>query len=139
MKIRTIIASVILLSIMACNRTEEVIASKYPNGTTLLVEHYQEVDGKKTLVKETRYYPNGQKEIEYELKYNKRNGLFKQWYATGEEWIEENYLNDIKHGEFTIFYPNGNINYTGFYNNGKPSGKWIFFDESGSMVSEKEY
>lgn len=137
--IKQIILVLAVLFMLSCNKTEEVIASRYPNGTTLKIEYYQNIDGKKELVKETRFYPNGQKEIEYELRNGKRNGLFQQWYATGEKWIVENYKDDIKNGDFTIYYSNGNINYTGEYLEGRPTGTWIFYDESGSMVSEKKY
>lgn len=140
MKTNVVLLIILVIAIFSsCNRTEEVIASQFPNGTTQLLQEFDIADGKRDLIKETRFYPNGQKEIEYELKNHMRNGKLTQWYATGEKWMEEMYVDNIKDGEFSIYYPNGKVNYTGFYIDGKPSGKWIFYDETGSMVSEKQY
>jgi antitoxin component YwqK of YwqJK toxin-antitoxin module len=129
----------IILIFTACNNTEEIVASKYPNGTTQLIEHYKKIGENSELVKTTRFYPNGQKEIVTEFKNGKRNGLQTVWYATGNVWTEENFKDDIKHGEFTVYYNSGIKNYAGEYYYGKPHGKWTFYDETGAFLSEKNY
>lgn len=43
----------------------------------------------------------------------------------------------LQHGAWKGFYPNGKLNFTGSFLNGKKDGVWIFFDESGKKFVEQ--
>jgi len=38
-----------------------------------------------------------------------------------------------------VKYPNGNIHYTGEYQNDEMVGVWSTFDEKGNLLTKKEY
>jgi antitoxin component YwqK of YwqJK toxin-antitoxin module len=88
------------------------------------------------VVGETRYYPNGQKEIEggYD-KEGKKTGLWTSWYPSGKVSKEENYLADKKNGRQRDFYESGKPNFESNYKNNIPDGDWIFYDGQGNKKS----
>ncbi len=118
---------------------EERVVSKYPTGLPAKIEFYAETDSGKVLVKETRFFYNGEKDAEGALVNHERNGLWKQWYENGTLWIEESYSDGVKNGDFTVYYPNGEKNYSGSYDLGVPTGEWKFWNEEGEILKEVKY
>lgn len=128
------------LAIASCESAlEERVVSKYPTGLPAKIEFYADTDSGKVLVKETRFFYNGEKDSEGGLINNERSGVWKQWYENGELWIEESYSAGQKHGEFTVYYPSGKKNYSGSYEFGVPTGEWKFWNESGEILKEVKY
>lgn len=133
-----LIAGLFILS--ACEPAlEERVTSKYPTGLPAKIEFYAKTDSAKVLVKETRFFSNGEKESEGAMKNNERHGIWTQWFENGQVWIEESYLEGFKNGDFTVYYPTGKKNYRGSYNYGTPIGQWKFWNEQGQIVKEVEY
>jgi uncharacterized protein len=120
-------------------KLEERVISKYPSGLPAKIEFYAESDSGKVLVKETRFFSNGEKDSEGAIKNNDRHGIWKQWYENGELWVEESYSEGVKNGEFTVYYPSGKKNYSGTYEYGVPAGQWKFWNEAGEIVKEVKY
>lgn len=67
------------------------------------------------LIMETGFYPDGKK----------------QFLFSGDERI----LN----GEYKIWFPNGQLNYSGAYKNNRKDGEFRMFDESGTLISQGVY
>ena len=67
------------------------------------------------LIMETGFYPDGEK----------------QFLFSGDERI----LN----GEYKIWFPNGQLNYSGAYKNNRKDGEFRMFDESGTLLSHGVY
>lgn len=91
-----------------------------------------------------------------------KNGVFVEYKIDGEK-IEWTFVNDIKHGEYRLYFSNGkikgignlengkhsgsykafNLNGTvrtiGEYENGKETGSWIFNDDEGNLAAEGNY
>ena len=75
----------------------------------------------------TTYFINGLINIEYYQINNKKNGIYKQYYQTGQLQEERNYVDDVLHGSYITYAINGNITSEYIYNNGKIHGifkKW---------------
>lgn len=53
--------------------------------------------------------------------------------------IEYDVVDGVRHGEFFIYYENGNFEIKGQMENGKNVGKWQYFYESGELESEGNY
>lgn len=49
---------------------------------------------------------------------------------------EGNLINDQKHGYWMGYYPNGNINYKGFYEKGIKTSCWTTFEEDGCVYEK---
>jgi antitoxin component YwqK of YwqJK toxin-antitoxin module len=45
----------------------------------------------------------------------------------------------LQHGTWKGYYPNGKLNYTGAFVNGKKDGIWVFYDESGKKFVEQVF
>ncbi len=135
--------SFLLLSVLfliACGEKPQVeLISKYPNGTPQKLQHVVWEKNKKLVVKEIRLFPNGEKEVEGEIKNGKRHGKWTYWHDNGKVWLEEFYKNGVKHGKMTEWYKSGEKNYEANFKNGIPDGKWIFWDGKGSKLKTMEY
>ena len=59
------------------------------------------------------------------------------YYPSGEIRFVQNYdvWGDLTN-EWLNFYKNGNLKQKGFYKNGKPYGKWTYYNEDGSISKE---
>ncbi len=83
------------------------------------------------IVKE--YYPlkEGEKiklKCEYKLRFDKKNGQYKEFYPNGNKIVECFYSEGKLNGEYIDYYPeNGNKCETYFYSKGKKNGKYIHY------------
>ena len=49
------------------------------------------------------------------------------------------YVNEVKHGDYEIFYFNGKTKIKGSYLNGKQNGTWTWYYENGNVESKVDY
>lgn len=67
------------------------------------------------------------------------NKYFKKWskngklvyYSTIKEDTQFGFINE---GPVNAWYDNGILDFTGQFTGGKPSGKWIYYDETGRQI-----
>jgi len=52
----------------------------------------------------------------------------------GTKWSEGEFINGKMEGSTTTYYSNGQIRYTGSFENGLKSGEWRFYDENGELL-----
>ena len=70
------------------------------------------------------YWPNGQKEQEWEYRDGKLHGTTTNWYENGQKWSETEFRDGKAHGQMIVWYKNGKKQREGAFRNGKPiSGK----------------
>ena len=122
---RIFLAITIFISIFSCSRNIiiEDIIEQYDDGGSKVVHYYQEKNnGEKVWIRETWFYQEGMKHLDGPIVNSKRNGEFKAYYKSGNVLSEGN--------------ENGNVNYEGFYKNGRECGIWKFYDEEGNMYNE---
>jgi len=140
---KKIILLAFVIMIFSCAKeikTETVVLSKYPDGTTLTEGIYKWRGNEKVKIKEISYFPSGVIEYEGELNYKQqKHGLWVYWYEDGTKWLEENYENNILHGKFTEWYLSGEKSYEGEYSDGIPAGTWTFWDADGNKSKELVY
>ena len=101
-----------------------------PEITNLSVEH------------STKYYSNGQKK--YEGSYVTYHPVFNHtsWYENGNKKSEGFYKGlHERYGEWKFWHNNGQLACTGIYEDEAEDmpGLWIFWDEEGNKVHEREY
>lgn len=134
-------SSLLVMFLCACSdNLEKKVVSVYPNGTPTQVNYLKEINGKAVVVKETRFYPNGEKSSEGEwTPQNQKTGEWTQWFMNGEKWIEENYENGSRDGSFVVWRENGEKEYEGEYKDDMPAGTWKFFDKKGNKQREIKY
>ncbi len=140
MRLLLISITFIALFFTACDEElEQQVVASYPNGKPMRVEFVKYIGDRKTVLKEARYFPNGNIETEGSLQAGKKNGLWLTYKNDGFKYLEENYKNDQLHGEFTMWYRSGSVNYQGEYFEGKPHGEWKFFKADGSATKRVVY
>ncbi len=130
------------LLLSACNEYDGSEVSSYylPDSVPKVVSYYKYVGNKKKVVKEIRYYINGQ--VEQEGNYDddgKMHGKWVYYFDDGKKQREINYEHGKKNGELIEYYRSGKKMYIAHYQNDIANGKWIVFDENGNKVSETEY
>lgn len=73
------------------------------------------------------------------MRNGERTGSWISYHPNGVIWSRSVYVDGVEHGPTEVFHDNGRTYYTGNYDHGKPSGKWIFFDANGVEVKRVEY
>ncbi len=89
----------------------------------------------------TEWYP-GKKSIKFQGgqdKLGNRDGKWTFYAENGTELSYTQFSGGKKDGYSLVKYPNGNIHYTGEYQNDEMVGVWSTFDEKGNLLTKKEY
>ena len=116
------------------------IISKYANGMPHKVNYYEYQGNTKIKRKVVRLFPDGdEEEVTNFNTQGLKHGLYLLKHPTANNWIEENYVNGIRHGNVKVWYMSGSIEYKGIYANGLPNGKWTFFYPNGSKQKTVVY
>ncbi|NTW34287.1 MAG: hypothetical protein HGB12_16990 [Bacteroidetes bacterium] len=123
----------------ACNKAKKVVEETYPDGSPKIEKYYSTEGDKKEMVREVRYYPNHQTEMDGEYKNNKRNGDWVYYYQNGNKWSEGSFIDGLDEGIRSVYYENGKKRYEGYYSKGNQKGIWKFWDESGVLQKEVDY
>lgn len=131
------IGVVCLMVVMAaCSSKNEVVKEKHGNGSPKTVFEYAS-DSSYT---HKAFYEDGKKEMEGRaLKSGKREGQWEYWFKDGKLWSTCEYKEGLKHGQSQVYYANGQLRYEGNYENDKPVGHWVFYDETGAVANEVDY
>jgi antitoxin component YwqK of YwqJK toxin-antitoxin module len=53
--------------------------------------------------------------------------------------IQGYYENNMLHGPYTTYHPNGQVQTKGQYKNDLQHGVWDFFDENGNLINTEKY
>lgn len=67
------------------------------------------------------------------------HGSVTVWYPNGNKQNETTYVNGQKEGPFFSWYRSGQVEWEGAYKADRESGVWLRYDESGALLSEKDY
>ncbi|MCA9245945.1 MAG: hypothetical protein KDA42_02490 [Planctomycetales bacterium] len=68
-----------------------------------------------------------------------KHGVWTSWYPNGQEHIRGEYRDDLEVGKFTWWYSNGQKALEGSYVDGKPEGRWTWWHENGQKATEGSY
>lgn len=135
---RYLIFLLILFGACSTNKVE-VMEESYEDGTPKTIKYFKVSDRDSILVKEIRYYPNGNKQLEGEYRNLKRYGKWTYWYENGNKWSEGHYKKGIDNGLKTVWYENGEKYYEGDMKDGQRIGIWRFWDKDNNLVKEIDY
>ncbi len=133
------VAIVSMLLLMACGESlEERIVSTYPNGLPTQVIYHAKGNPDQ-VVKEVRFYDNGEKQEEGRFQEGQRHGKWVYWYPNGQKWSEGYFFDGERDGEARVWYDNGNLHYTGQYDKGVTAGEWLFYTPEGDKLKRVVY
>lgn len=68
-----------------------------------------------------------------------RDGLWTYRLADNTLYMDATYRLGQRHGDWTTYYPNGNVQTRQQFDAGKPSGCWSYFDEQGNLLGSLEW
>ncbi len=133
---RTITYTVWLLLFLAtaCSPKQETrleVRSSHPDGSIKEALYFGE--GADTL---REFYPSGKLKIQGLQVDSLRDGTWKSWYETGQQWSEKRYNMGSEVGKYVVYHPNGNVYIQGQYREGEKKGSWYFYDTNGMLVKE---
>ena len=89
--------------------------------------------------KSFKFYDNGQKERESNLKEGKDDGLYLAWYESGQKHAEINYKDGKLDGHWVKWYGSGQKSAEGTYKNGKIDGLDVTWYEDGQKWTEGNF
>jgi len=130
----------IFLTFIACdNPIIEKIETKHPNGDKEIVGYYQEIDGDEVLVEEKHYHLNGVLKMTGKFLNENREGEWTAYFDDKQLQSTGIYKNGLRTGVANVYYPNGQLRYVGHYEDDKQTGHWIFYNEAGKIIKEKDF
>ncbi len=128
-----------LLGITACNDTNSVVESTYPDQSPKVVKTYKGKGEDKVLVSQKTFYQGNKIQMEGAFKDNQRDGKWTYWHSNGKPWSEGYFRDGKAEGLRTTYYESGQVYYEGYYKEDKRTGKWRFYDEAGKLVKEVDF
>lgn len=136
-----LLALVIAFALLSCSGTadNEVVAETFPNGKTKRVFIEEGEGDNKVKVYEKLYHENGKVYMEGPVTNGLRNGTWKSYYASGQQWSELSFQAGKKHGASKNWHENGKLRFEGAFTDDKKSGTWITYNEDGSKSDEVNY
>jgi len=69
----------------------------------------------------------------------KRQGLWKEYYSTGELKSQGHYINSNQEGEWKFYFENQRVEVEGSYKNGKKEGAWFWYYPNGDLLQEENW
>lgn len=78
-------------------------------------------------------YPDGSVRMRGHLAGGKRDGMWTAFFPNGTIQSKGVYQNGVRHGSAEVFHEGGMPYYTGQYHRDNPSGKWFFYDSTGTL------
>ena len=69
----------------------------------------------------------------------KRQGLWKEYYPTGELKSQGHYINSKQEGDWKFYFENQRIEVEGRYKNGKKEGAWYWYYPNGNILQEENW
>jgi len=89
----------------------------------------------------TEFYQNGSKFVEGQYTDNKKEGDWKFWGKNGKLIKTESYRDGKLNGAWTLFREDGSKERSVSYKDGKRDGKWVFYDPAGKNqpIEQHEY
>jgi antitoxin component YwqK of YwqJK toxin-antitoxin module len=86
------------------------------------------------------YYSQHYKTFEGQYLNDKRNGTFRKFYELSNQLIYlENYAGNLPNGEFIWWYANGHVESKKYFQMGKPTGRWEFYDKKGKLIKVENH
>ncbi len=67
------------------------------------------------------------------------NGLFTEYYPTGQKFAEGHYVNGVHDGAWTFWYDNGQVCKVVNFKQGRADGIWDVFRPDGTLLAKKSY
>ena len=67
------------------------------------------------------------------------DGIYKEFFPSGQKFVEGNYLQGEQHGTWTYWYENGQLCREVTYDHGVPNGSWEVFRPDGSLLAERTF
>lgn len=98
-----------------------------------------EIKNQKRINKWTWFYDTGIKRREVMYQEGVMNGIDNYYYPDGKQCATITYKSGVKNGFTLGWYLNGNKQFDGEYLNGIAVGKWIFYNEDGSILKEEQH
>ena len=77
--------------------------------------------------------------LEYDVVDGLKNGVFRVSTIDGVVSIMGNVEDNMNIGEWSYFYPNGQLESIGYFNNDLPEGKWAWFYSNGNLKEAGTY
>lgn len=89
-------------------------------------------------------YPDGKVRYERQIaRYSDdhfvADGFHREFYPNGQKFIEGQYKDGHREGEWTYWYDNGQVQRTIDYKNGQPDGSWEVHNQDGAVVAKRSF
>jgi antitoxin component YwqK of YwqJK toxin-antitoxin module len=133
------IAFALALCFGACTnkRVEEKVVAAYPDGKPKTVNYFNPETQEKVMERE--FYDNEKTYLEWNFSDGKKNGESSSFRKDGKPWSTHTYLNDTLHGPYKTWHENGQLYMNGQFNQGKKSGMWFFYDNTGKEIKKIDF
>jgi len=124
----------------SCQPVElQVVEDYYKDGSPKMVMDYLVKGGDSIPVYEIQYHDDGSKLLEGNYVNGLREGEWTSWFPDGKVWSKGYFSAGKRTGKSWVYHPNNKIYMKGSYEEGKKVGLWLVFDEEGNVVGKNEF
>lgn len=135
-----IIGALLALYLMGCKNESKWKTTHYHPGGEVKASREYIVEHTDTIyIYEKVFYQDGSVQVEGALQANKKEGVWKSFYADGKPWSITEFHNGEMNGATKTFYMNGQLRYDGFYKEGVIVGNWHWYDSTGTLNKEVDF
>ena len=92
-----------------------------------------------SVLERIEYYASGQVQSRGQLLEDARHGIWNSYYSSGLPWSQVGYQRGAKHGVYRTYHENGEPAIEGQHIDNNKAGTWLFFDDSGKLIREREF
>ncbi len=118
-------------------KSKKIVIEQNSDDTPKIVYYYKmDKEGNVTeeVTREEHFFEGGKKYVEGDIKNGARNGEWFAYFPDGSVQVSAYYVDGKEHGDYKVFRENGNPYYTGEYDHGICVGTWKEYDEKGDVT-----
>lgn len=116
-------------------------------GPPIYLDEPEQVASPTIVTRETKkenYQDSGKVRVEREVALYSDNhfeadGIYREYYPSGQLFVEGNYRKGRQEGEWTFYFENGKLNRKADYKNGKPDGPREIFRGDGTLAAKRNF
>jgi len=87
----------------------------------------------------TYYFESGNKQMEYNYEDNQVNGIYIEWYETGQQKVSQSFKDDLLDGPYSSWREDGTNELQAYYSAGRKNGYFISYYENGQKIRDDLY
>lgn len=129
----------VMAVVSGCSSSKEITVDEFLDGQEKVQMQFRGDHIPENLVKEVRFYPNGNRKMVTPMKDQKVDGVVQYFYETGHLKEEVTFKNGVQEGTYKKYDDSGILVFEGTLTNGVKNGVWTTWYDEVQKEEERIY